>query len=670
MDKITKYIIIITFLLLVFSIFHAWFMPGVITGGDYWVIYPSMYKNFPLYPYTWYFNQGNGLGGYAAVYLPIYFFTSVTITIVANFMHFGAFYDRISLLYPILLVSSLSIIVLYKSMFPQGKFSSLSAVIYLTNTYIILLLSGGQMMIGLGYALTPLLLYSTRKLLQYKEIVLLESMLFGCLIAVELFFDIRILYVAMFAIILYVFLDIIISQKNSIAEKIFNSLIFPGFIAILFHSFWILPALIVRENPFQALGSAYSSVAAVRFFSFAAMENSLSLLHPFWPENIFGKTSFMKSEFLFIPVLAFASLLFIKREKNAISIIYLALLGIFAAFLGKGANDPLGNIYVFLFRFFPGFELFRDSTKWYTLIAVSYSLLIPYTFSKITQLVSQKKLLPLILIISFLLFWTILIFPALTGQIKGALQNYTIPLEYQHLEQFLSGQPKFFRTVWVPTPERFGFNSIDHPWINAQDFFSVYDNKLLVKKLSDQAARRILSEGGVKYVIVPDDSKKEIFLKDRKYSEMEHESTVEAVEHISWLKKITGFGNIAVFELTPYRDHFWFLRGEKLTYKSVNQTSYMLNFPRLDKESTLIFSEGFDTHWEAKNTSGLVLHPIRYMNTYMQFMVPKETSKLVIFYTPQKLIFPGIILSIIGLITVLSILSYTGLKKVTATVKK
>jgi hypothetical protein len=159
----------------------------------------------------------------------------------------------------------------------------------------------------------------------------------------------------------------------------------------LLHSFWILPALLIHQNAFTQLGGVTPTIDSVTYFSFAKFENAISLLHPNWPENIFGKTYFMKPEFLILPLLAFMSIFFVKKEKQNKLILYFILLGIFGAFLAKGSQDPFGNIYLWMFQHLPGFFLFRDSTKWYTLVAISYAILIPFSIRSVYKFLKNKK---------------------------------------------------------------------------------------------------------------------------------------------------------------------------------------------------------------------------------------------------------------------------------------
>jgi hypothetical protein len=262
-----------------------------------------------------------------------------------------------------------------------------------------------------------------KNLLKSYVLLLKSPLLAGLVLALQVMFDVRISYITMLAVFLY-YLFFLARQVNysvnliklkaqssclagrqakfkatkSLKVFILNLLfifIIPIGIAGLLHAFWIVPLLITRQNPAEQLGSFYTTAEAVRFLSFAKFENTISLLHPNWPENIFGKTYFMRPEFLILPILAYGSLLFVYKTKDLrlkTYVLYFAMLGLLGAFLAKGANEPFGEVYLWLFGHFPGMIMFRDPTKWYTLVAISYSMLIPFTSWKIYEwLKSQPK---------------------------------------------------------------------------------------------------------------------------------------------------------------------------------------------------------------------------------------------------------------------------------------
>jgi hypothetical protein len=81
--------------------------------------------------------------------------------------------------------------------------------------------------------------------------------------------------------------------------------------AVALNSFWIVPNILSYTNAYHATVGDIS----LSFFSVAALSNSISLLHPNWPENLFGKVYFLQPEFLVLPMVAFSSLLFVKTLR-------------------------------------------------------------------------------------------------------------------------------------------------------------------------------------------------------------------------------------------------------------------------------------------------------------------------------------------------------------------
>ena len=388
-----------------------------------------------------------------------------------------------------------------------------------------MVIGGGQIPgVGMAYSILPFVIYAFLNVFENLEgkssiKVFNYSLIASLFLSLQLLFDIRIAYVTLVAIFAYWIIKIVESKnfKYFLESFVFVFLI-PGLLFLLIHAFWIIPTIVSHQNPVEQLGSAYSSLDAVKFFSFAKLEDSISLLHPNWPENIFGKTGFLKPEFLILPLLAYSSLLFIskiKEQKAKTYILYFAILGLLGAFLAKGVNEPFGNIYLWMFDHLPGFIIFRDPTKWYALVALSYSILIPFSIWKIYEWIKSKnKLYFQNLFLLFIVFCLLyLIRPALFGQLTGTFKSTQMPQDYVRLEKFLSPQNNFSRTLWIPTTQRFGYYSNSHPAIPAQNFYKTIDYSQILKNLRMSEAQELFQEAGVKFVIVPYDSQGEIFIK-------------------------------------------------------------------------------------------------------------------------------------------------------------
>ncbi len=658
------YFVILVFAVIIFIIFRPWFSNGLLSGGDWIYLFSkSMQEISPFSSWDLTFN-GMGWSVLPTFWVQSYSFSTLKLASLISWV----LYERIFWFFPIIFVSIASSFVLARFIIKDKLISLISPVIFLLNTYVLLLISGGQVGVAMGYSLAPIVILTFMRAVEKNKIS--YSILFTFTLSLQMIFDIRFAYISLSANFIYFLLDLYFRKKNIFSGLglLLKNIAFPLMLAILLHSFWIMPVIFSNSNPVGQYGSAYNTVEGVRFFSFAKLENAIGLLHPNWPENIFGKVGFMKPEFLFLPILAFSSLLFvskIKDQKSKVYILYFALLGLIGTFWAKGSNEPFGNIYLWMFNHFPGFVMFRDPTKWYTLVAVSYAILVPFSIWKIYEWIkSQPKFqmksknqifnlqnLFLILTILYLLF---LIRPALFGQLTGTFQVKNIPQDYVKLEQFLSSQDTFSRTLWVPAPQRFGFYSNSHPAISAQDFYKTTDNSQILKKMRAADGEQLLQEAAVKYVIVPFDPQGEIYLKDRKYDEKTYKKILSEVGKTPYLKKVDDFGKIRVFEVSNSKNHFWTpSQGLSLGYKYITPVEYIVSVRNAKTGDIVIFSENFDSKWRAINLNdkNSFLSSVSYNKRFNSFILRQNGSyALDVYYYPQAYVKIGLFISGITLI--------------------
>ncbi len=598
-----------------------------------------------------------------------------------------------------------------------------------------MIVGGGQMGIAMAYALAPLVLYlfiknidffnSSENNSQFSILNFKLPVFAGLLFSLQIVFDLRIAYITLAAVAAYAVLSIMnhVLSIKTLKEKILSTLylilytfLVPGIVVFLLNAFWVLPTLLSRRNPIEDLGLAYSSLEAVKFFSFAKFENTLSLLHPNWSENIFGKVGFLKPEFLILPILAFSSLLFVTnsklktqnskiintqgvtsfpplrwnslapRKNQGVTIMFFALLGLIGAFLAKGANEPFGGVYLWLFDNFPGFIMFRDPTKWYTLVAISYSILIPFSVWKIYDFLKSHSEFLIFnfkfsikskifnfqnLFLLFIVFCLLyLIRPALFGQLSGTFKTTEIPKEYIKLEKFIAKDSNFYRTLWVPTLQRFGFYSNLHPAIPAQDFFKSVNSTQILNAL--KTSELLLQEAAVKYVIVPYDSQGEIFLKDRKYNEDMYLQVVNGINSIKWLEKVGQFGKVKVFEVLNTKDHFW-TSSENLSlkYQYISPVEYKLEVKNAKIGEEIIFSESYDAGWQARDSNTKfydwpnLIGSNPYKRRFNNFTLRKGGDySMIIYYYPQIIVNIGMAISGLSLVLIMSTLIYLRKKKI------
>lgn len=675
--KFIQIFCLFSFLFLIILIFRNWFGLDLIAGGDFQIYYPEMLRDLSSFPSAWNWTVKSGLGANGASLLWNYLSVSFPISILGSGLGLDwQLVQRIGYLYPFLVLIFISPYIFFRKYF-SFPWVILPISIFCFNTYILMLTAGGQIFLSLAYALVPLVFYCFYKLSKDKFIsvpmrvsaVIVTTLVFS----LQLLFDVRIAYVTLTAVAFYILLAVVFFREN-IKNLINFPPVFLG--TALLHAFWILPTILLRQNPLEALGSEFVSVGIIDFFSFAKFENTISLLQPNWPENIFGKTYFFKPEFLFLPILAFSSLLFVKNEKKEVKelVAFFAITALLFAFLAKGTTDPFGKLYSWMFSNVPGFVMFRDPTKWYAGVAFAYAFLIPFTVKKIyekikssdkfllkNQILNMQNLFLLILVL-YLLF---LIRPALSGQLGGIFRTTQIPMEYLELREFITNQPEYFRTIWIPQSSKYSFYSSNYPLISGTGFLGNYSINTVAEELLKESSRAVLEQASVRYIIVPSDPDGAIFLTDRIYDEEKYLKTVSEIEKVSYLKEVEGFGKIKVFEVPNGKDHFFGTIHElDISWVRKNSSEYILNIKNARKGDVLVFSENFDKNWEASSVKlAYFQKSIRYNKFFNSFILPADGEYPIrVYYKPQDLVKKGIIISLTGVVIIVIIGIYCLIK--------
>jgi len=359
-------------------IFANWFKFQPLSAGDWPFLFAETIKSFSFLPASWsYVYSGIGGSNYSA---GLGFFFELTSKILNKFAVPWFLTERLIWFWPFLLLTLYSSWSLSKTLFPKERMIRfLSPLIYLFNSYILMLVGGGQMGVALAYSLAPLVFALFIKIVQKPRVK--QKLATGLVLALQFLFDPRIMLITLLMVLFYAIFQYRLSLK-----KYLKMFFLPFLLVVGFHSFWLLPTFLIKG---AILPRGHGNVGWVGFFSFADFSDTLGLLHPNWPENIFGKTYLMRPEFLIFPILAFGSLLFLnkKKSKNSqlenLKICNFALLALLGAFLAKGTNPPFGQVYAWLFEKIPGMRLFRDPTKFYIMVSLAYSNLIAYSLGKI-----------------------------------------------------------------------------------------------------------------------------------------------------------------------------------------------------------------------------------------------------------------------------------------------
>lgn len=654
---------------------------------DWLFFFNEQIHQFSLLPFVWDPLRGNGFGENISAILWIRTYLNSSVWILYNIFKFNWFFIEIVIFWLIFIILGIiSINYFVKTVFIKKNLTVyvITYLIYFANTYILMLLNGGQLGVFLAYAVTPLVFSlfikitmtnsKVTRLAYWKKVVLTSLAL-----SLQILFDPRITYITLVAVLIYYVFNFLLKRENirsirinlSLFKTNLSAFLLTGLLTMGVHFYWLSYFLFSPKNLFMDPDGTKTDVSLVKFLSFGDFSHSLSLLHPTWPENIFGKTYFLQPEFLLLPIIAYSSLLFLRNSKsemrNSILISFFALLSLIGIFLAKGSKEPFGEVYLWLFNHVPGFIMFRDSTKWYILISLSYSVLIPFTILNIYQSIKQRfsiksKIFNFqnLFLLSFILYLIFLIRPLLLGQVRGTFKVYRVPEEYVKLKDYLYKDKTFSRTLWIPKRQRFGFYDFMHPAVSSLDLFKVASSSSVLDVLNDENTyseiEKLIKELGIKYVIVPYDSQEEFFLEDRKYSPEIRQDIDEKLEKITFLKKKSEFKDLSVYELKPEVNSLFTIKSENKIilpkWKIINPAKYNVSLENVSKNYDIIFSQTYDSNWTA-SINGKTFTS-KYKDKYHNvFELSEENSNFVIIeYKLQKYMYYSLIISILTLLTI------------------
>lgn len=491
-------------------VYHGWLTPGVITFGD-WGYYSAarMHDFWPIPP-IW--NGGLGTGLADILSGP---------TLPLNFLHglldkFGvgfALSERLIWIFPAMLAGAFATYFLSKEFFASRMAGIISAFFIVFNSYIAVVMTGGQFTVSSGDLLMPLILLLFCRFLRAPT--LKRLLMIALCLAIQVMYDLRTTYITIGVLILFAVCYVLAQRPAELAVRailrIGGVFATAGMVGILIHAFWLLPGYYAERI---ALPGGYTSAGWVYTLSYMQLSHAFSVFHPFWYQETFTPHIATPDPLFFlIAVAAFG--VFVRRKITFVELflVSLALVGIF---LVKGSNPPGGGIYIWLFSHLPGFQMYREPSKFFQPIALAYALLLgrfatlwPVTGSK-DRLRSLSVVARAIVPISCLGLVLYPIVPAFTDTTWGTLAPVTIPPEYIAFQHYIDSQPQFFRTLWIPVPERLAGYSAQHPVLDANSF----GHQLLPDQPVTEAtatawmtlrnAKTALQAFAIKYIVIPD----------------------------------------------------------------------------------------------------------------------------------------------------------------------
>lgn len=568
-------------------VYWQWWLPGPKVANDFPFVSSSAFKSFMRIPQAWSEYGAEGLGEYSVHTLwswPFVFISSLFAKLGLSFI----LLERFLIMIPFLILGIWAMWKFGEDLKLSNPAKFIAALFYLTNSYILLVLDGGQLTIGLAYAFFPISLLAIKRSIYGS---LKNKILAGFSVWVIGFFDFRFIYMLILLCLIYFFYELLF-LKGKWSDWIKNWLktgLISGLIVISLNVYWLIPIIKVPIS-----NDTYSKLIQTDFTSFIYLGHSMLMLAPHWFKNLFGVVTPLRFEFIFITALVFLAP--ILRPKDKVVGFWLVV-AIVSIFLAKGTSDPFGEVYQWLYFNIPGFSLFRDSTKFFFLLSISYAVLIGISVYEILKKVRNFRVVNMIILSLLAFYFIVIISPVWTGKMTGTFSRQPLEKDYQKLYQFLEIDKQFSRIFWIPSIPPLGPLNPKHPSVEAARL--VQERPFALGTIGTYETFNFLREApymgeifdvaGIGYVVYPPlDPRRDNLHPDNSLYYYLFSSQLSA---LPWLDKVEGL-TIPLWKVKSKQDKFfvtpnlWWVIGSDSIYSEATQSTKL----KLSKNA-LIFAE-------------------------------------------------------------------------------
>lgn len=548
-------------LLLIALVTHwRWFFNySILTYGDWGFFFTEKMKEFLSFPFLW-SRLGFGAVDFGLSMYPAYLLYGF----LSKFTDF-AVSERIVYLFPSILLATAGSYFLLKKYCKSDFGPFVGSLVYTYNTYFIIGRTGHLTLMS-AFAFAPLFFLFFANGLERKSYR--DAVISGMLAFISCFFEIRAFYlIAWIAFFYFLFFLVFVEKKRTFRSFLNNCFLaaVPMLIAGFANLYWVLGLL-------RAGSSEMGNILSRGLFgnSFLNVLEALTLFHPFWTGS--SPAAFVVQPipwyFWLIPLFSILGLVLQRKNKQIAFFGFISLLGII---LTKQVGIPFPSIYPWFFENLPGFNAFREASKFYFFIALGYSVLISsfvdwlwLNWNVKNWQVFLKYFLTLIVSLIFLKNAK----PLMTGEIRTLFVPRYPHNDYLIFKDYILKQPGYFLTFWSPTNSRFSFLSSQHPLLSNilsrssewKDFFSLLTHsfaegltEIFKKSYSDQR----FDNSSIKYIVVPiqDIANDDDFFVN--YG-AERNFYIDELDKVSFLKKIDiGTKELTVYENEGYYPHFY-----------------------------------------------------------------------------------------------------------------
>lgn len=514
----------------------GWFKEGLLIAGGDW-----NYLSFPDYTRFYYIWEH----GISTGFVNSRVFASIPLSLFFLFwekMGFSLVTTEKILFYIIFTSCGLSMYYLTSTLVKDRMKRTaclVSAFLYMLNPYTRTSIWHDVTLFAFLYAFLPLILAMYIKVLKRKQAKHVFLFFVVLLLAAPAYTNPTAIAILLIPLVLYFVYYILQNWKNRSEIKLVSKItIFTAIIFFILNIWWILPVMTSFSEEFSS--ASVESIGLTNLDTLALNSRNTSFLNIFrlgghwaigatfrgdpfytWAES-YSSNIFLYIIGFLIPILAFSSLLSKSRKQH--NLLYFAVLSLLGLFLVKGSHPPFGGIYIWLFKNFPLFGIFRAQYhKLGMIVAFGYAFLIGIGISKLYSRIehySKHRLASKMFLISicFLLF-VVYEYPFWTGEVipegGSTLPSYhvEVPEYYNNASSWLDEQNVDFRIYSLPLINLYGRPLMwEHGYGGADPSSYLFpkpvisDNNAFKGGVSEGNFERTLAMMNVRYILLHNDA--------------------------------------------------------------------------------------------------------------------------------------------------------------------
>jgi tetratricopeptide (TPR) repeat protein len=468
--------VIVVIALLGIAVRQAWISAMPLAAGDWAWRSGSRLSAFFPWPSLW--DSTLSLGGanrfLAAFRFPVY-------AVAGVLAHLGASWtliEKVLFFIPFAALLPVAGWLLAREIMGRTRWTLLTPLLLLGNTYF-LVEANGEIPLTLSEAIGVLALLGFLRSMRRRSAGWAAAT--GLLMAVACTFDIRPAYLCLVLMAMYFVILALTSPDWRIIRRraLLGALTVGTFVGT--QAFWVLPLLTYHGNP-------GFPVPPTPDFSILTLGHGLSGVIALWTGGLpaVNVQAPLNPVFMILPILALTPLL---ARRLTPEVIWLGLAALVFALFVSTDNAPLGGVYDWMYAHVPGWNLFREGSKFLFVVGVAYAILIPIALRMAFEWAASRPpsrrrntvrsgaavaLLGVVVLSS----WSISVLES--GKLQSTTNPTTMPASFSALSTMLVSDPRPGAVLWFGQPvtteglrhHTFIIASPTHPEVNLPGQFN------------------------------------------------------------------------------------------------------------------------------------------------------------------------------------------------------